>query len=193
MDLEKLKPWNWFKHEDNSEQSSAIPVMRDQSPSVVGPLSTPGSLLDLHRDMDRWFDEAFRSFGMPSSGPGLLSRRLADSPLLKSYRPQVDVSGDNNHYEVALDVPDMSESDLAIEVKNDVLTIRGHKEDKTETKDKHYYRVERSSGSFQRTLSLPDDANADEISADLKNGVLKLSIPRREIAAEDVKRISISS
>ena len=87
----------------------------------------------------------------------------------------------------------MSESDLTIEVKNDVLTIGGHKEDKTEKRDKHYYRVERSSGSFQRTLSLPDDANAEEISADLKNGVLKLSIPRREAAREDVKKISISS
>ncbi len=193
MDLEKLKPWNWFKHEENDAGKTGVPVTRSQPDEGSGPLSTPGSLMTLHRDMDRWFDEAFRSFGMPLSGARLLSRSFPDSPLLKSNWPQIDVSGDENHYEIALDVPDMSESDLSIEVKNDVLLIRGHKEDKSEKKDKHYYRVERSSGSFQRTLSLPDDANADEISADLKSGVLKLSIPRRESAREDIKRISITS
>ncbi len=193
MDLEKLKPWNWFKHEENTGVGSSVPASPDRPDTNRGGLSSPGSLMSLHRDMDQWFDEAFRSFGMPSMGLGLLPRGLSDNPLLKSYRPQVDVSGDKNHYEVALDVPDMSESDLAIEVKNDVLTIRGHKEDKTEKKEKHYYRVERSSGSFLRTLSLPDDANSEEISAELKNGVLKLSIPRRESVREDVKRISISS
>jgi HSP20 family protein len=53
--------------------------------------------------------------------------------------------------------------------------------------------MERSYGSFQRTLALPDDANADEIRANLDKGVLKLEIPRRATAEEDVKRISISS
>lgn len=185
MNLEKLKPWNWFKHEENQANTGDLPVTRNQSADKAGTLSSPGSLLGLHRDMDRWFDDAFRSFGMPSL--------LADSSMSKLYRPQIDVSADDNHYEIALDVPDMSESDLDIEVKGDVLMIRGQKEERTEKKDKHFYRVERSCGSFQRTLSLPDDANADEISAGLKKGVLRLSIPRRQSATEDVKRISISS
>lgn len=185
MDLEKLKPWNWFKHEENMANSGGLPVTRNQSADKVGAHHSPGSLLGLHRDMDRWFDDAFRSFGMPSS--------LLDSPMSKLYRPQIDVSADDNHYEIVLDVPDMSESDLDVEVKNDILMIKGQKEDRTEKKDKHFYRVERSRDSFQRTLSLPDDANADEISADLNKGVLRLSIPRRQTAAEDVKRISISS
>ena len=185
MDLEKLKPWNWFKHEEDQATSAGLPVTRSQSADKAAAHYSPGSLLGLHRDMDRLFDDAFRSFGMPSL--------FADSSMAKLYRPQIDVSADDNHYEIALDVPDMSESDLSIEVKNDVLMIKGEKEDRTEKKDKHFYRVERSCGSFQRTLSLPDDANADEISADLNKGVLRLSIPRRQTAAEDVKRISISS
>lgn len=191
MDLEKLKPWNWFKHEESS--GSTIPVTQDQSDDRVGSSSSPGSLLSLHRDMDRWFDEAFRSFGMSAMGSGLLGGNMENSPMSQLYRPQIDVSADDNHYEITLDVPDMSESDLAIEVKDDMLMIRGQKEDRSEKKDRHFYRVERSCGSFQRTLSLPDDANVDEISADLKKGVLRLSIPRRQAASEDVKRISISS
>lgn len=195
MNLEKLNPWNWFKHEENSAKNSAIPVTLDQSVGSTGTLSPSGSLLGLHREMDRWFDEAFRSFGMPSLASGLPGRGLGDTSLSQIYRPQIDVSGDDNHYEIALDVPDMSESDLSIEVNGDVLAIKGQKETSSEDKDKdkQYYRVERSYGSFQRTLSLPEDAVADEIKAELKKGVLRLEIPRRESAARDVKRIPISS
>ena len=109
------------------------------------------------------------------------------------YRPQVDVSGDEKQYEITLDVPGLSEGDLAIEVKGDVLTVRGEKEEKHEQKDKQFYRVERSYGSFLRTLSLPGDANADDILARLKDGVLTLTIPRNPSEQADVKRISISS
>lgn len=109
------------------------------------------------------------------------------------YWPQIDVSGDDNRYEIELDVPDLSESDISIDVHDDVLTIKGQKEQRSENKDKHFYRVERSYGSFQRTLSLPDDANADEIKAELKKGVLRLEIPRRQVPEKDVKRIPISS
>ncbi len=190
MNLEKFKPWNWFKHEENSVKSSAIPVTRDQSGGAASSLSPHGSLLGLHRDMDRWFDDAFRSFGMPS---GMPLRTIGDAQMSQLYSPQIDVSGDDNHYEIALDVPDMSESDLSIDVKDDVLTIKGQKEARSEKKDRHYYRLERSYGSFQRTLALPDDANADEIAAELKKGVLRLQIPRRESIGGDVKRVAISS
>jgi HSP20 family protein len=80
----------------------------------------------------------------------------------------------------------LAESDLSLEVKDDVLTIKGQKEE-------HYYRVERSYGWFQRTLALPDDAIGDEIKADLDKGVLRLEIPRCEIANQQVKRISINA
>ncbi len=189
MNLEKLKPWNWFKHEEDGNGGSQIPVSRERSagqPTGKG----PGSLMSLHREMDRWFEDAFRSFGMPAFEP----KTLTDAGLPGFFRPQIDVSGDDNCYEISLDVPGLSESDLTLEVKDDVLTIRGQKEERSEDKDKHYYRIERSYGSFQRTLALPDDANADEIKASLDKGVLKLEIPRRPaVEKQDVKRISISS
>lgn len=155
-----------------------------------GPLpGRDGSLMNLHRDMDRWFEDAFRSFGMPS----LPARTMADTRLPGFFRPKIDVSADANCYEISLDVPGLNESDLTLEVKDDVLTIQGQKEERSENKAKHYYRVERSYGSFRRTLALPEDANADEIKANLDRGVLKLEIPRRAAVKEDVKRISISS
>jgi len=192
MNLEKLKPWNWFKHEENGTgKESQIPVSRNEAEKL--PQAGPGSLLSLHRDMDRWFGDAFKSFGMPSLASNLQPRAMPGIPLSNIHRPQIDVSGDSNCYEINLDVPGLTESDLSLEVKDDVLTIKGQKEERSEDKDKHYYRVERSYGSFQRTLALPDDAIGDEIKANLDKGVLRLEIPRRETATQEVKRISINS
>jgi HSP20 family protein len=192
MNLDKLKPWNWFRHEENGTgKGGQIPVSHSEAENR--PLTSPGNLVSLQRDMDRWFEDALKSLGMPSLDSNLQSRAMPGISLSNIYRPQIDVSGDSNGYEINLDVPGLTESDLSLEVKDDVLTINGHKEERTEDKDKHYYRVERSYGSFQRTLALPEDAIGDEIKANLDNGVLRLEIPRRETATQEVKRISINS
>ena len=172
MDLEKLKPWNWFKHEEgDSDKGQQIPVSRETAESL--PVAGSASLSSLHNAVDRWFEEAMKSFNMPS----LLGRGkpggLSDSKFSSFFRPNLDISGDANCYEITLDVPGMNESDLELEVVDDVLTIKGQKEVHNEDKSKNFYRVERSYGSFQRTLALPDDANADEIKANLDKGVLQ--------------------
>ncbi len=190
MDLEKLKPWNWFKHEEG-DNGREVPTKKSSIESSA--YARPDSLLQLHREMDRWFDDAFRSFGLPGR-----SRRLPGSPAAAAqmeqfFRPQIDVSGDEGGYQVSLDVPGLTEDDLSLEISDDLLVIKGQKEARSEDKDKHYYRVERSYGSFRRTLSLPDDADANAISAKLDKGVLRLEIPRREDKAADVRRISINA
>jgi len=198
MNLEKLNPWNWFKHEDGNQDSlQQVPVTRENT-NAVRTHSNVDSLLQLHREMDRLFDNVFNTFGLASQRSlfpeqRFLNKDVVDTYARIPYRPQIDVSGDENHYEITLNVPGLSPDDVAIDVQGDRLIIRGQKEEKSETKDQHYYRTERSIGAFQRTLSLPEDANSDEISASLKDGVLLLSIPRNQIEARDVKRIPISS
>ena len=198
MNLQKLNPWNWFKHEESGKGGDhQIPVTRAEAGVVAAPVSYPNTLLRLHREMDQLFDGVFNRFGMPSiqSGLGFASpsayQQSADAA--NGYRPLIDVSGNETSYAITLDVPGLSESDLSIEVKGDALIIKGEKEESSEHKDKQFYRVERSYGSFQRTLSLPDDADIDAIKASLNKGVLSLIIPRREAADEDVKSISITS
>jgi HSP20 family protein len=73
-----------------------------------------------------------------------------------------------------------------------VLLIKGNKQQEQEEKDKHYYRIERRYGAFERVLAIPDDGNADEISATMKHGVLTVKIPRKELPDSSVKRIAIS-
>lgn len=191
MNLEKLKPWNWFKHEDPQKQSqSQVPLTRNEAESLPTRLGGGhGSLMRLHSELDRLFDDVFNAFGIPP----LRSTNGRGDTLPNGFVPQVDVSGDEKKYEITLDVPGLSESDISINVSGDILTISGQKEEKAESKDKHFYRIERSYGSFQRTLSLPDDVQANEIQASLKNGVLRLEIPRREGVKKDSKTIPISS
>jgi HSP20 family protein len=192
MKLEKLNPWNWFKHEETAQAETNIPVKKDEAaPQAYG--SPFDSFMQLHREMDRLFDDAFRSFGMPN-----MNRRLSDSfqPMMtleQGFKPSTDVSGDEDQYEITLDLPGMKEDDISVELKDRVLTIKGEKESKVENDDKKFYRVERHYGSFQRTLALPDDAAAEDITAIMKDGVLTLSVPRVALPKQDVKRISIAS
>jgi HSP20 family protein len=193
MNLEKLKPWNWFKHEDASRgQYEQIPV-RHAEAGALASSSGYNSLLRFQREMDHLFDDVFASYGIPSFRSMAPDQRLPGSIATSSYLPQIDVSGNADQYEVTLDVPGISESDLSIEVKGDLLCIKGQKEETKESNDKHFYRLERSFGSFQRTLSLPEDASADDIRARLHDGVLTLEIPRNQVEDKEVKRISITS
>ena len=197
MNLEKLKPWNWFKHEDNTADNSAlIPMQRDEASRTA--LSTwqrdPHPIFQLHEQIDRLFNDAFSSFAMPSLrlSPTQQDERTGGGRI-NAYRPQIDVSGDDNQYDITLDVPGLSENDLSIEIKDDMLIVRGQKEETNERPGKQFYSIERSYGAFQRTLSLQTDANADDIQATLKDGVLTLVISRSQTEQADVKRIEISS
>jgi len=192
MKLLTLNPWNWFKHEENSARSDQVPSVRDANGNRSNDTYFPADFhpaMRLHQEIDRLFDSAFAGFGFPST------RRLFDTSWADQQwlRPNVDVAGDANKYEIKLDLPGLTEKDINIEVRGDTLVVKGEKQESVEdNKDKKFYRVERRYGSFQRTLSLPNDAAVDDISATLKNGVLTLEIPRRELKEQaDVKRIAI--
>lgn len=192
MNLQKLNPWNWFKHEENAARSAQVPVVRNSGAVRENDTYLPAEFqpfFRLQQEIDRLFDSAFAGFGLPSTRR-LLDGTWADEQWL---RPSVDVAGDANKYEIKLDLPGLTENDISVEVRGDTLVVKGEKQESVEdNKDKKFYRVERRYGSFQRTLSLPDDAAVDDISATLKNGVLTLEIPRREVKDQaDAKRIPI--
>jgi len=197
MNLTKLNPWNWFKHEDNETNAAVqIPLSRDKTTPAVSNMvaqnnsSAGNSLLRLHQQMDQLFDDVWNSAGFTAP---LSMQRQNSTMAASNYLPQLDISGDEKNYEINLNVPGLSETDINIEVNDDVLTITGNKVEKNETKDKQFYRIERSYGSFKRTLSLPDDVKVDEISAALKEGILTLNMPRSEQPKKDVRRINITS
>ena len=189
MDLHKLNPWNWFKHEE-SEKDKTLPVKReDQSLERL-----PGSLQlnQLHREIDRLFENAFRSFGFPVQSRSEFMSQFFSDELASAFRADINIASNDRQYTITLEVPGLTQDDLSIELQDRVLVIRGIKQQEQEEKDQHYYRKERRFGSFQRVLAVPDDADVDDIHASMDKGVLKIDIPRKAIDQSNIKKININ-
>lgn len=107
--------------------------------------------------------------------------------------PSLDLTESNGTFEAKLDVPGMSPDEIDIEVTGDTLTITGkHEEEKTEDdKEKKYHRVERRSGSFQRSVTLPCTVKEADVSAEYQDGVLTITLPKSEDAKSH--RVAIKS
>jgi HSP20 family protein len=186
MEIKKWMPWNWFEKEEK-EVGRTIPVQQDaQNQGFAFPMA----LQNFHREFDRIFDQAFRGVGLSQPWlDGVLWPRMADG----MPKPTLDLSATDKEYTIAVEIPGVDEKDVKLEIANDTLTIRGEKKQEKEEKDKNYYRVERTYGSFQRVLSLPEDADQAGVKATFKRGILTISMPRKAIPQSDARKIEIKS
>ena len=117
----------------------------------------------------------------------LFGRRL---PLLRDggeeeftvteWSPPVDIAEDDKEYTVKAELPGMNKEDIKVTVEGGVLSIRGERKVEKEEKDKKYHRIERSYGTFTRSFTLPEGTSGDKISAEFKDGVLKVHLPKDE-------------
>ena len=183
MDLKKLAPWNWFKKEE--EQHAAAPPAHRS-----GQLRPYSPTAQFHEELDRMFDSFFRGFGFPSTGFGWEPDSLAQTQWLK---PTLDIAAGDKEYTIRVELPGVDEKDVQLELMEDTLVIKGEKKQEKEEKEKNYYRMERSYGSFQRVLSLPEDADQKGIGAEYRNGILTVTIPRKAVPKEESRRITIKS
>lgn len=101
---------------------------------------------------------------------------------LPEWSPQVDISEDDKEYLVKADLPEMKKEDAKVTVENGVLSISGERKSEKEEKKKKFHRVERCYGTFLRTFTLPDNADATKIAAEFKEGVLKVHLPKTPAA-----------
>lgn len=186
MSVKKWIPWNWFKKEEE-DSGESVPVKRVDAQDHGYALSNP--IEHFHREVDRLFEQAFRGFGMRPFGFDRPIKPQLDGML----KPTLDLGATDKEYSIAVEIPGVDETDVRLEIANDVLTIRGEKKHENEEKGKNYYRMERSYGSFQRTLSLPDDVDQDNVSATFKKGVLTVSMPRKALPKADVKQIEVTT
>ncbi len=180
MDIKRTNPWNWLPHEDNAARN--LPAERGESVAY-------SPLFQLHRDLDSLFGGVFHNIGLPAIAANSLA-----SAEPRFLRPYIDLAATDKDYSITVEIPGVNEKDIKLELNADgVLTIRGEKKRETGHKDKNFYRVERAYGSFQRALSLPDDANQDAIDAAFKNGVLTITVPRRPAVQVPAKQIEIKT
>jgi HSP20 family protein len=106
-----------------------------------------------------------------------------------AFTPSMEVTETDKVIEISTELPGLDEKDVEISVANDVLTIRGEKKSETEEKNKSYRLVERSYGSFERSLALPPGLSADAIKANMSKGVLKITLPKPPAAQAQKIRI----
>ncbi len=115
--------------------------------------------------------------------------RTAAASVANFFAPSADAASGAENYEINMELPGVSADDIDVSLNDHVLTIKGEKKSRHEEKTTTYYFSERSYGAFQRSFRLPGDVNTDQIEASFVDGVLKLSLPKTDRAAQAQKKI----
>jgi HSP20 family protein len=136
-------------------------------------------LLSIRDDMNRMFNEFFgRTEGQEGTW------------LSGAWTPPVDIHETDDALILKAELPGFSKNDVNVELKDNTLTLKGQRQEEKEVKEEQFHRRERAYGSFQRTFMLPASVDAEKVTANYKDGILELRLPKRETAK--AKRISIS-
>lgn len=112
---------------------------------------------------------------------------------LTIWAPPVDIFETEHELVVKADLPDINPDELDVRVENNILTIRGERKFEKKVNETNYLRVERAFGAFRRSFSLANTVNSEAIKASYKNGVLTLSIPKREEAKPKQIKVNVDS
>jgi HSP20 family protein len=107
----------------------------------------------------------------------------------RRWIPAMDLVETEDHFVVRADLPGLSEDDISIELEDNVLTIAGERKLEQKSEKEGYYRIERASGKFARSLTLPDGVDHDAVTAAFENGVLEVRVPKPE--QRKPRRVSI--
>lgn len=169
MNVRDLIPWN----RGSSNRVPAFFREEDSDP-----------FLSLHREMNRLFDDAFRSFGRDLPAPGALSS-------FSARWPNVEISETDKEIKVTAEIAGLDEKDVEILLDDGVLTLRGEKHSETEDKQRQF--SGRYYGRFERRIPVGTEIVEDKVDARFKNGVLSVVLPKTEKAQSQVKRIEIKN
>jgi len=107
--------------------------------------------------------------------------------------PCVDVSENDKVFTITAELPGLNEKDIEVDLNDDILTIKGEKKSEHGEEKEDYHLTERSYGSFRRSFRLPDDIEADKITADFEKGILHVNMPKSPKAAGKTKRIDVKA
>lgn len=119
--------------------------------------------------------------------------RPSHESSLTTCAPAVDIYETEHELVVKVDLPDVKPEDLDIRVENNILTIRGERKFERKVDENNYLRVERAYGAFNRSFSLANTVNTEAIKADYQNGVLTLTVPKREEAKPKQIKVNVST
>jgi HSP20 family protein len=110
-----------------------------------------------------------------------------------AWAPAVDIHETDQAIVLKADLPGLDPKEVDIRIEDNTLYLKGERKMEKETKDENYHRIERSYGSFSRSFILPRTVSADKISADYKDGVLNITMPKREESKPKQIRVNVNS
>jgi HSP20 family protein len=156
-------------------QATRAPVRREEWPPFAR----------LKRDMEGLFDNFFHGFDVVPFERGW--------ERWEAFSPRIDVTDTEKAIKVAAELPGMDEKDIDVSLTREALTIKGEKKEEKEEKDEDYYHVERSYGSFSRTIPLPVEVETDKVQASFKKGVLTITLPKSTKALKETKKVTVKA
>lgn len=139
---------------------------------------------DPAKDLRELEERLMSAFNMPAQSKGELAN-------ISGFTPAVNTREGEFAYHIEVDLPGVNKKDIHVDLKDDVLTISGERKIKNEVKKKDYYKMESSYGKFQRSFTLPDNADSENIKANCEDGMLEVVIPKMKKIDKDVKKIEI--
>jgi HSP20 family protein len=127
----------------------------------------------------RW--DPFREFNTLSGRLGTFFGKDWELPTsTTAWNPSVDIFENDNEVVVKAELPGVNAKDIEVRLENNVLVLKGERHFEKEAKEENYHRIEREYGSFSRSFALPTMVNGDNVTAEYKDGVLKIVLPKKE-------------
>ena len=121
------------------------------------------------------------------------SRAFGDEETpVRNWAPAVDIFENDSNIVLKAELPGIDPKDVEVRVEDNTLYLKGERKFEKETKEENYHRIERAYGSFARSFSLPNSIDAEKVAADYKDGLLTLTLPKREEAKPKTIKISVS-
>ena len=142
-------------------------------------------LFSLHRDMNRLFDEALGGGLSYAGGQG---SQNGQGQIINAH---MNVSETETEICISAELPGVREDDIDVSLNDDMLTIRGEKKMERQDEKENFHFVERSFGTFQRSVRLPFQVDPDQVQARFDNGVLTVTLPKSAKVEDKAKRIAI--
>ena len=119
--------------------------------------------------------------------------RLLSEPTSRPWSPAVDIFETENELILKADVPEVDPKQVAIQMENGTLTLKGERKFDEQKNGRGFHRIERGYGSFVRAFSLPDTVDPEKVKADYKSGVLTITLPKKEVAKPRTVNVEVSN
>jgi HSP20 family protein len=123
--------------------------------------------------------------------PNRIGNGEISSLAVADWSPEVDISEDDHGYVFKADLPEMKKDDIKITVDHGILSVSGERKIEKEDQKKKFHRIERCFGTFQRSFTLPDDADSTKVTAEFRDGVLKVHLPTTPIARSKAIEVKV--